>query len=115
MANLGNAQPDASSLEAWIPPDGKCTAALQYPANYPVPNQFSTFDEYMETDQFDIIVIGMQEATWFDESGAGAAVSNMALIRYGANGEGDNAVVSAFNAAGSVHYHLDVYAVILSD
>ena len=43
------------------------------------------------------------------------AANNMTLVRYGTNGEGDDAVVSAFNATGSVHYHLDIYAVILDD
>lgn len=47
--------------------------------------------------------------------GGQLAVNNMSLIRYGSNGDGDDAVVSAFNATGSIHYHLDVYAVILAD
>ena len=37
---------------------------------------------------------------------------NMSLLRYGAAGADDN-VIQAYNFNGSVHYLLDVYAVIL--
>lgn len=47
--------------------------------------------------------------------GGQLAANNMTLVRYGDNGDGDDAVVSAFNATGSIHYHLDIYAVILDD
>ena len=64
--NLGNAQPDLDSLAAWIPENGRCRDALKLQANYPIKDQksSSTFEEYTEIDQFDIIVIGMQEATF---------------------------------------------------
>ena len=45
--------------------------------------------------------------------GTGGAVANSAVITYGSNGDGDNNMVSAYNADGSVHYILDVYAVVL--
>ena len=47
--------------------------------------------------------------------GEGQVVTNMSLVTYGSNGEGDDNMVSAFNADGKIHYTLDVYAVILAD
>ncbi len=41
----------------------------------------------------------------------GQTVPNMSLLRYGAVGADDN-VIQAYNYNGSVHYLLDVYAVI---
>lgn len=74
-ANLGNAAPDKGSLAAWIPDDGRCHSVLRYPAKYPIRNQFSTFDEFRPNDRFDIIVLGMQEATFdrpsTDDAGGG--------------------------------------------
>ncbi|WP_420453116.1 hypothetical protein [Ilumatobacter sp.] len=43
----------------------------------------------------------------------GGAVANSAVVTYGTDGEGDDEMVSAYNADGSVHYILDVYAVVL--
>lgn len=43
----------------------------------------------------------------------GGAVANASVVTYGTNGEGDDNMVSAYNADGSVHYILDVYAVVL--
>ncbi len=43
----------------------------------------------------------------------GQVIGNTTLVRYGTDGDGDDAVVSAYNDDGSAHYHLDVYAVIL--
>ena len=63
-ANLGNAKPDEESLARWLPADGQCNEVLQYPAKYPIRDQFSTFDDYLDEDKFDLIVIGMQEATF---------------------------------------------------
>lgn len=63
-ANLGNAKPDEESLALWLPPDGQCNEVLQYPAKYPIRDQFSTFDDYVDDDKFDLIVVGMQEATF---------------------------------------------------
>lgn len=70
-ANLGNAQPDTASLEHWIPADGRCLDVLQLPPKYPLkpspdgtdPAPFNEKD-YSDFDQFDIIVLGMQEATF---------------------------------------------------
>ncbi len=49
----------------------------------------------------------------------GEVVPNMALVNYGTNGktgaQADNYVVEAFNDYGSVHYVLDVYAIVLDD
>lgn len=63
-ANLGNAKPDEESMALWLPPDGQCNEVLQYPAKYPIRDQFSTFDDYLDEDKFDLIVVGMQEATF---------------------------------------------------
>jgi len=48
-------------------------------------------------------------------AGSQVITNNMMLVSYGSNGAGDDAVVSAFNAAGSVHYILDIFAVVLDD
>lgn len=47
--------------------------------------------------------------------GEGQVVTNMSLVSYGSNGDGDDNMVSAYNADGKIHYTLDVYAVILAD
>ena len=46
---------------------------------------------------------------------AQVVTNNMQLVKYGTNGQGDDAVVSAFNRQGSVHYTLDIFAVVLDD
>jgi hypothetical protein len=43
----------------------------------------------------------------------GEVVPNMSVLRYGPDGS-DSYVVKTFNAAGSLHYVLDIYAVVLS-
>ena len=82
-ANLGNEQPDDDSLADLIPEDGRCTQVLKTPQTYPIRtiqeepksngvdgdsdgdvDKQSSFDDYESTDQFDIIVIGLQEATF---------------------------------------------------
>jgi hypothetical protein len=76
-ANLGNEQPDDDSLADLIPEDGRCTQVLKTPQTYPIRtiqedgedgdsdgDQQSSFDDYESTDQFDIIVIGLQESTF---------------------------------------------------
>ncbi len=45
--------------------------------------------------------------------GEGGAVANASVVTYGSNGEGDDNMVSAYNADGRIHYILDVYAVVL--
>ena len=52
-ANLGNSKPSLDSMEAWIPSDGSCS-------------DISPLDgiSTLKTGVFDIIVIGMQEASW---------------------------------------------------
>jgi hypothetical protein len=45
--------------------------------------------------------------------GEGAAVPNMALLRYGSSGSGDHEI-AIYNSQGYVHYLLDVYAVVLA-
>ncbi len=55
-ANIGNAEPTTDSLEAWIPPGGACDRVNQLEGS---PNLRGTFD---------IIAIGMQEATWTDST-----------------------------------------------
>jgi hypothetical protein len=91
-ANLGNAPPDGDALADWIPPDGRCRDAFfSSSGNGPRPpppvvvvnrqrNHGSggddddetallhieeDFEEYRdETEQFDLIVIGLQESTF---------------------------------------------------
>lgn len=108
-ANLGNEQPDPDSLAAWIPTDGACQAVLRQDAPYPVQsyhyssstnhnnhnnnNNTSTrsleadndvpsdASRYTDTDQFDMIVIGMQEATFDPPAGATASERSGPVIR----------------------------------
>lgn len=47
--------------------------------------------------------------------GLGEVVTNMSLLTYGDDGAGDTNMISAYNNDGSVHYTLDVYAVILAE
>lgn len=47
--------------------------------------------------------------------GENQVVTNMSLVTYGSNGDGDDNMVSAYNSDGKIHYTLDVYAVILAD
>jgi hypothetical protein len=56
--NMGNAQPDAYSIAAWIPLDGRCLDALESP--YDIHSEPS----FTQLSQFDIIAIGMQESTF---------------------------------------------------
>lgn len=73
-ANLGNAQPDVPSLETWIPSDGQCSQVLTVPQKYPVRfhhnhetpgTEMHPFEAGEFQDQkFDLIVVGMQEATF---------------------------------------------------
>jgi hypothetical protein len=44
----------------------------------------------------------------------GRSVPNMSLLRYGTVGD-DPYAIAAFNFDGTVHYLLDVYAVVLKD
>lgn len=95
--NLGNAEPDTSSIAAWIPDDGSCPEVLDH-QKYPIVRNVEDFetaevhdrgisssssvdDERLQADagkiyrdgqgtglkleeQFDIIVLGMQESTF---------------------------------------------------
>jgi hypothetical protein len=88
-ANMGNAEPDVESLAAWIPKDGNVKEVLENP-RYPLPEGTNPLERRMKTvvgeilkrklkkapptpievppveeqKQFDIVVIGMQEATF---------------------------------------------------
>jgi hypothetical protein len=62
-ANLGNAAPTAASLAAWIPPYGACASVTTATTTTPSSNASNNASNY-----FDIIVIGMQEATWKKKS-----------------------------------------------
>jgi hypothetical protein len=86
--NLGNQQPDKDSLAAWIPYDGKLddvTASQRYPVQEAsngaervhsvVHTCKQTDDNNNQKDFFDIIVIGMQEATFEVDSSGGALTS----------------------------------------
>eukprot|EP00934_Nitzschia_sp_Nitz4_P008874 Nitzschia sp. Nitz4//scaffold230_size58257//40074//43916//NITZ4_006487-RA/size58257-processed-gene-0.68-mRNA-1//-1//CDS//3329543268//8864//frame0 len=59
-ANIGNAEPTLESLEAWVPPGGTCHRVT------PLDKQS------LGAGNFDIIAIGMQEATWSDSRGKGS-------------------------------------------
>ena len=87
-ANMGNAEPNCESLSAWIPKDGDAKSVLEdqpYPLGEAVKNKFKlaatailgtskndSISEEVETvhddsdanKKFDIIAIGMQEATF---------------------------------------------------
>jgi hypothetical protein len=99
-ANLGNEQPDDDSLADLIPEDGRCTQVLKTPQTYPIrtiqeesksngedgdgesdgdKEKQSSFDDYESTDQFDIIVIGLQEST-FDIPEDSSAVGGNILV-----------------------------------
>ena len=55
-ANIGNAEPTVDSLEAWIPPGGSCDRV----------NPLDGKSALIGT--FDLIAIGMQEATWAESA-----------------------------------------------
>lgn len=84
--NMGNALPDPYSIAAWIPADGSYSSVVENP-EYPLPspeerdallkqvglpplkvntNSSDTSNGYIDKDDdyFDIIVVGMQEATF---------------------------------------------------
>lgn len=56
-ANIGNAEPSLDSMEAWIPPGGVCSRLESLDKGGPLPDT-----------SFDVIAIGMQEATWKDST-----------------------------------------------
>jgi hypothetical protein len=67
-ANLGNAQPDQESWHRLVPNDGQCSEVAASP--YPLQGSSSSSDESstsflrQEGRQFDLIVFGLQEATF---------------------------------------------------
>lgn len=67
-ANLGNAQPDQESWHRLVPNDGRCSEVAASP--YPLQRSSSSSDESstsflrQEGRQFDLIVFGLQEATF---------------------------------------------------
>jgi hypothetical protein len=90
-ANLGNAQPDETSLNYLIPENGSCREVLEGPQKYPLRRMEETNttskDEsdmvgeayYDDTDQFDIIVFGMQESTFDPPKGSTTPSNNSAI------------------------------------
>jgi hypothetical protein len=74
-ANLGNAQPDQESWHQLVPNDGCCAevAATPYPLQRSVSSDgLGTAFLLQEGRQFDLIVFGLQEATFVPiEAGAG--------------------------------------------
>jgi hypothetical protein len=63
--NLGNAKPDIKSLEAWIPRDGNCQQVLkEHSTSYPIIFPQQHHNKPNIHDKFDLIVLGMQEATF---------------------------------------------------
>lgn len=75
-ANLGNAQPDTDSINAWLPDDGEATSLLQSTDVRTKNSNAPHFDKHSKEDSlklgdlgqdetcFDMIVMGMQEATF---------------------------------------------------
>ncbi|KAL3935754.1 MAG: hypothetical protein SGBAC_008784 [Bacillariaceae sp.] len=51
-ANMGNAPPTVESMKAWIPESGSCYEVTPFE------------EDLVVKDHYDLIVIGMQEATW---------------------------------------------------
>ena len=94
-ANLGNACPDAASLNEWIPENGRYDAVAQSP-KYPIREEGrngATAAEAAAHEQFLLIVIGMQEATW---GGTGSNNNNnnnntRSSLHSDANGDAANA------------------------
>jgi hypothetical protein len=87
-ANLGNAQPDQESWHRLVPNDGRCAEVAASP--YPLQRSSSSSDESstsflrQEGRQFDLIVFGLQEATFdptvgVDQETALADVSSSVL------------------------------------
>jgi hypothetical protein len=75
--NMGNAEPDSKSLAAWIPDDGNCSECLdhqKYPLVFEPKDPVTLADgstrasdadaSTARADQFDLIVLGMQESTF---------------------------------------------------
>jgi len=54
---IGNEEPTQESMQAWIPPDGRCESVTDFEGAPLRPGK-----------NFDLIVVGMQESTW-KESG----------------------------------------------
>lgn len=54
-ANMGNAEPTASSMNCWVPEGGACSK---------VTSLSEATKASLEEGTFDVIAIGMQEATW---------------------------------------------------
>ncbi|CAJ1969738.1 unnamed protein product [Cylindrotheca closterium] len=59
--NLGNAEPTLNSMMSWIPEHGECSRITPLDGND------------IDTDQFDLIVVGMQEAKWVVKNAAAVA------------------------------------------
>jgi 7 transmembrane sweet-taste receptor of 3 GCPR/C2 domain len=57
-ANIGNAEPTHESMEAWIPFNGKRSEVTPLSDN----------DSAMQSGQFHLIAIGMQESTWTESA-----------------------------------------------
>jgi hypothetical protein len=57
-ANMGNAQPTATSLEAWVPKNGASQAVTALDSACQAKMNGGS------SSSFDIIMVGMQEATW---------------------------------------------------
>ena len=71
-ANLGNAQPDDFSVNEWIPQDGRIKFVLPSKNSLHSPPQLPSMKSIGEKEgQFDIVVIGMQEATFEAEVESG--------------------------------------------
>eukprot|EP00934_Nitzschia_sp_Nitz4_P003569 Nitzschia sp. Nitz4//scaffold66_size103028//32655//37048//NITZ4_004495-RA/size103028-processed-gene-0.116-mRNA-1//-1//CDS//3329556341//3559//frame0 len=80
-ANMGNQQPDQDSINAWIPRDGETSVVCDHP-RYPLPSTIHGLSDSVASilevprngknststssalEKFDIIVFGMQEATF---------------------------------------------------
>lgn len=65
--NLGNAEPEMDSLEAWIPVGGCCD------------RMDPLEDKTMPTGTFGLIAIGMQEATWAETQGRKSTIKGESI------------------------------------
>lgn len=64
-ANLGNAQPDPTSWDNLVPQDGRCDELEDSP--YPLRRTMTSSScdgDFLQGKQFDLIVFGLQEATF---------------------------------------------------
>lgn len=77
-ANLGNACPDETSFNAWVPEDGRCEEVLvdepRYPLSFQGQQQSHRPVVCSEDQQFALVVFGLQESTFEVDTPTSATV-----------------------------------------